>query len=81
MDMLDQLDTGVEKLLRTLAGLRAENARLREQLKASERQKSELTEENGKLRAVVVQEQNLRGEALARIKVLLKKIQDYDSIA
>lgn len=80
MELLEQLETHVTALLAKLDRLKAENTRFRAESSAAVAEKAVLEEENRKLHESLAKEETLRTEALKRIDVLLRRIQEHDSI-
>ena len=73
MEILSQLETKIESLLRKTRTLEDENRRLREE---AERSAFDLKAENARLREDLELERGSKDEVLGRIDGLLKKLSD-----
>ncbi|MDR2820430.1 MAG: cell division protein ZapB [Desulfovibrio sp.] len=80
MKNLEQLELHISALLEKFDRIKVESERIRAESSAANAEKSELVEENRKLRASLTKEENLRNEALKRIDALLRKVQEHDSV-
>lgn len=69
--MLEQLESKINELLETLAGLRKENARLRQEIATGT---SAHEEEARRLREELQQERDAKEAVLSRIDALLDKL-------
>lgn len=71
MNLLEQLEGKINELLETLAGLRKENARLRQEIAAGSNAHEE---EMRRLREELQQERDAKEAVLSRIDALLDKL-------
>jgi cell division protein ZapB len=80
MEVLEKLEQRIPGLLAGLDRLKAENVRIRSESGATAARITELAEENRQLRASLAQEESTRAEALKRLDVLLRKIEEHENI-
>ncbi|MDR1659148.1 MAG: cell division protein ZapB [Desulfovibrio sp.] len=80
MEVLEKLEQRIPELLAEVDRLKAENARTRSEAEATAARITELKEENRRLRASLAQEESTRAEALKRLDVLLRKIEEHENI-
>lgn len=80
MESLERLETCIDELLAKFDLLQAENARLQEELASMDRNRALLEEENRNLHGALSHAEGQRLEALKRIDLLLRKIQDHDRV-
>ncbi len=71
MDLIDQLESRIDKLLTTLEGLKEENSRLRQEAATGA---SMHEEEKRRLREELQQEREAKDAVLSRIDALLEKL-------
>jgi cell division protein ZapB len=79
MEVLEKLEQRIAGLLDGIGRLKAENARIRSEAGAAAARISELEEENHRLRDTLAQEESTRAEALKRLDVLLRKIEEHEN--
>ena len=80
MEVLEKLEQRIPELLAGVDRLKAEIARIRSETGATAARITELAEENRRLRASLAQEESTRAEALKRLDVLLRKIEEHENI-
>lgn len=80
MEVLERLEIGIRALLKRHELLREENRRLADGISVLTQEKKILERENRDLHESLARQEILRIEALRRIDVLLRKIQDYEKV-
>lgn len=80
MELLEKLETQVAALLARLDRLGAENERVSAESAVLREEKAALEDENHRLREALENEEQLRAQALKRIDVVLRNIQEHDSV-